>query len=85
MQGSYRIFGGCGGAEGGRSLWGTATASCMGMRLYKFSSLEYETVQIFKFRVCWGGELRLEKGESKAPTLWFVSMFMCCLHEKRHS
>ena len=23
---------------GGRSLWGTATASCMSMRLYKFSS-----------------------------------------------
>ena len=54
----YRIL-------GGGSLWGTATVSCMSMRLYKFC-FEYETIQIFNFSG-WE-ELRLGGGGIPGPT-----------------
>ena len=41
--------------RGGRSLWGTATASCMSK---KFSSFEEETTRFFKFSGGGGGDSR---------------------------
>ena len=58
----------------GRSLWGTATASYMSMRLYKFC-FGYETKQIFKFS---GG-----RGNSRAPLpLYETLVSIYHLHEK---
>ena len=44
-----------------RSLWSTATPSCMNMRLYKFSGFEYDIIKIFKFS---GG------GKGLLPSVW---------------
>ena len=46
---------------GGRSLWVTATVSCMSMRLYKFC------MRLYKFSSFWGG-----KGEFQGlpPSVW---------------
>ena len=45
---SYRIFGG-----GGRSLWGTATVSCMSMRLQILS------MKLYKFQDFWVGKIEV--------------------------
>ena len=52
---------------GGGDLWGTVTASCMSMRLYKYSSFEYETTT--SFLGGGGGELRPGRENSRPPTL----------------